>query len=394
MRNGQSSPASGLPRAGAIRNFCFALPNPQFGLRKSVASDTPVPPNSLLRTPNSNGVALIMVLWVIAILTVVVLEFSFAMRTEVHITQNYKEELQLYALAEGGVQRAIAELIFKHDPRVQQYRKTLKDEQAPSEKKEWVTDGRAYELPSEPGTTEIRIMSEAAKININTVTENRLRKIIENLGLEGEKRDIVVDSIMDWKDPNDLHRLNGAENDYYQSLEEPYQAKDANLDSIEELLLVRGVTPDLYYGKKGTKKGEEGENPDRAGLKDIFSIYSLGEQVDINSATLPVLRSALGIPEMVSRAIVKARGEKVFENLPDLQLRVPELLPFMSEIQSFIVFRSMIPYYTIEARGKPKEGGASRGIKVIVKIDTREKEKYKVIQWVDALFWKLSGTME
>ena len=63
------------------------------------------------------GVALIMVLWVITILSVVVLEFCFAMRTEVNIAKNFKEELQLYAMAEGGVQRAIAELVYKHDPR-------------------------------------------------------------------------------------------------------------------------------------------------------------------------------------------------------------------------------------------------------------------------------------
>ena len=54
-----------------------------------------------------------MVLWVITVLTVVVLEFSFAMRTEVNITKNFKDELQLYAIAQGGVQRAIAEMIFK-----------------------------------------------------------------------------------------------------------------------------------------------------------------------------------------------------------------------------------------------------------------------------------------
>ncbi len=217
--------------------------------------------HATLKTLNCRGVALIMVLWVMAILTVVVLEFSFAMRTELHITQNFKEELQMYALAEGGAQRAIAELIFKNDPGVQRLRRTLKDEEVPPEKKEWVTDGRAYELPSDQGTTAVRVMSEGGKININTVSENRLRKIMENLGLEGEARDIVVDSIMDWKDPNDLHRINGAENDYYQSLEKPYQSKDANLDSIEELLLVRGVTSDLYYGKKGTKKGENGGTP-------------------------------------------------------------------------------------------------------------------------------------
>src|SRR5512136_1433014 len=95
---------------------------------------------------DTKGVALIMVLWVITILTVVVLEFSFAMRTEVNITKNFKEELELYAIAEGGVQRAVAELILRHDPRVQQLKKTMKTEEITPEKKEWVPDGRPYAI--------------------------------------------------------------------------------------------------------------------------------------------------------------------------------------------------------------------------------------------------------
>ena len=211
----------------------------------------------------AHGVALIMVLWVMAILSVAVLEFSFAMRTEVNITKNYKDELQLYAAVQGGVQRAIAELIFKHDPRVQQLRKTLRTEEIPPDKKEWVADGRSYSLPLDQGTCEIKMMSEAGKVNINLVSESMLRKIMTLLGLEGEARDIVVDSILDWRDPDDFYRVNGAENDYYQSLKEPYRCKNGNFDSIEELLLVRGITPALFYGRKGTKKEDEKEKRDR-----------------------------------------------------------------------------------------------------------------------------------
>jgi general secretion pathway protein K len=339
--------------------------------------------NSAIR--NRRGVALIMVLWVITILSVIVLEFCFAMRTEVNITKNFKEEMQLYAMAEGGVQRAIAELIFKHDPRIQQMRKTLKSEEIPPEKKEWVTDGRLYSLSSDLGVNELRIMGEAGKVNINAVSEKTLRNIIKQLGLEGETRDIVVDSILDWRDPNDFQRLNGAENDYYQSLKEPYNCKNGNLDSIEELLLVRGVTPDLFYGRKrSTKEGETG-TANRIGLKDIFTIYSAGEQIDINSATLPVLRVVLGIPKEVSQTLIKAREEKRFENQNDLLQRVPELVPFIGEVSGLITYQSMMPYYTIESRGKSKDGTSSRGVKVIVKVDPLDKKGYRMIQWVDVL---------
>jgi general secretion pathway protein K len=315
---------------------------------------------------------------------VVVFEFCFAMRTEVQITNNYKEELQCYAMAEGGIERAITELIYKNDPRVQQIRKTLISQERSQDQTEWVADGRSYPLPFNQGTCEIRMMSEAGKVNINVVSEFMLRKIIGQLGLEGEAKDTVVDSILDWRDPDDFQRLNGAENDYYQSLKEPYNCKNGNLDSVEELLLVRGVTPDLFYGRKGIKKEEEG-SIDRIGLKDIFSIYSFGEQIDINSATPLVLNVVLGIPKEVSRQTVKAREEKGFESQQDLLQRVPELSPLIGEIGRFILFRSALPYYTVESRAKFNEGGSVRGLKTIVKIDPREKGGYKIVQWVDSL---------
>jgi general secretion pathway protein K len=334
-----------------------------------------------------------MVLWVITILTVVVLEFSFAMRTEVNITKNFKEELQLYAMAEGGVQQAIAELILKHDPRVQQLKKALKTEEVTPEKKEWLADGRPYTVQFDQGECELRIMSESGKININTISETALRKLVGNLGLEAEKRDVVVDSILDWRDSDDFLRVNGAETDYYQSLKEPYRCKNANLDSVEELLLVKGVTPELFYGKKGVKVEEgaaEGAKAFDVGLKDIISIYASGERVDINSASLPVLRAVLGLPGEVAKAILKAREETGFQHQQDLLQRVPELSPFIAEISGRVVFSSTSApltsvYYTIESRGKSKEAGAVRGLKTIVKIDRTDKKGYKIIQWVDAL---------
>jgi general secretion pathway protein K len=325
-----------------------------------------------------------MVLWIIAILSMIVLEFSFTMRTEANIVKNFKEETQLYTIAEGGVQRAIVELIFKHDPMIQQKR-NKKLEEIPPEQREWMADGRPYLLPFDQGNCEVRMTSEAGKVNINTVTEATLRKIIGQMGLEEEARDIVVDSILDWRDPDDFYRVNGAENDYYRSLKEPYDCKNGNLDSIEELLLVRGVTSDLFYGRKQTNKKEEQEKAEGVGLRDIFSIYSSGEQVDINSVTLPVLRVVLGLPSEVAKAIIKAREEKGFQNQQDLLQRVPELSPFIGEIAGRIGYSSMTAYYTIESRGKSKEGGAIRGLRTIVKIDPMEKAGYKVIQWVDTL---------
>jgi len=330
----------------------------------------------------SRGVALVMVLWVIAILSIIALEFSFAMRTEVNIAQHYKTEVQLYAYAEGGIQRALAELIYKHDARTQQMRRRPTTEEVPTEKKEWSTDGKVYVLPYDQGMCEIRVMGEAGKVNMNMVTDATIRKIIGQLGLEGEARDVVADSILDWIDADDFMRLNGAENDYYQSLKEPYKCKNGYLDSIEELLLVRGVTPALFYGKKAKKEGD-GETQGQPGLREIFSIYASGEQIDINSASVTVMKVVLGLPTAVAEAIAKARQDKPFTDQQDLVLRVPEMAPLAG--QTPVAFQSAIPYYTIESKGKGKEGKALQGIKVVVKIDPRERTGYKIIQWVDRL---------
>jgi general secretion pathway protein K len=324
-----------------------------------------------------------MVLWVVAVLSVIVLEFCFAMRTEFQITKNYKEELEAYAMAEGGVERAILELVYKWDSRVWQLRKSSKLEETPPEKRVWVTDGRPYPLSYDRGVCEVRVMSEAGKVNINLVSEQMLRKILENLGVDSERKEIIADSIMDWRDPDDLYRVNGAENDYYQSLKEPYFCKNGPLSSIEEMLLIRGITPDLFFGKKG--KGEEEAKEQRIGLKDIFSIYSPIQQIDINSAPAAVLRTALGIPAEMARKIVQAREENAFEHQGDLLQKVPELNPLMGQIGLMITYKTVTPYYTIESRAWNQEGGSKRGIKVIVKIAPTEKKNYKIIQWLDVL---------
>jgi general secretion pathway protein K len=330
---------------------------------------------------DSKGIAFLMVLWVITILSIVVLEFCFAMRTEVEITRNDQEEVQLYAAAEGGMQRAIAELMLKHDARFQQIRRMPKEGEALAEYKEWVTDGRDYRIPLGRGECTVRVMGEGGKVNINRTSEAALRKIVSSLGLEGAAIDIVVDSILDWTDKDDFIRTNGAESDYYHSLKAPYDCKNANLDSVEELLLIRGVTPELFYGKKGIPKGEVAS----IGLKDIFSVYA-GEQVDLNSASLPVLRVVLGFPLEACRLLVMARQEKGFENMEELKQRVPDVVPFLGDAGKLIVFGGMNPFYTVEARGKGAGGNSIRSIRAVVKIDPRDKDGYKIIQWLDS-FW-------
>ena len=330
---------------------------------------------------SQSGIALIIVLWVLILLSVIVLEFCFSMRTELNTTRNFKEEGQLYFYARGGVQRAVAELIYQNDLAIHNKRKDLKTEESGIEM-EWRCDGTPYSVPFPSGEAEVRVRSEAGRINLNGVPENILRKVIQYFLQIGEKRDIVVDSILDWRDPDDLHRLNGAENDYYRSLPEPYDCKNGDFDSVEELLLVRGITPELFYGRKG--KDQEDQKSPTIGLRDIFTVFSTAANVDINNAPVEVLMALLGISSEVAKRVAMVRGDKEFSNLPELFQRVPEIVPFVTqELQSTIAFRSTTPYYTVVSLGKTKAGESKRGLECVVKIDKKEKSGYKVVMWKD-----------
>jgi hypothetical protein len=117
---------------------------------------------------------------------------------------------------------------------------------------------------------QVRVTDETGKISLNNarLDEAMLQAIFENLDYDRKDAEIIADSILDWRDDNDLHRQNGAEDDYYEDLPRPYQAKDANFDAVAELLLVRGVTREMYHGK--------GEIP---GLKDIFTALHASSRI-------------------------------------------------------------------------------------------------------------------
>ena len=101
-------------------------------------------------------------------------------------------------------------------------------------------DGAWHEESLGGGALRVRLVDEGGKININRVNEDTLRRIFTNLGLDGVRRDTLVDSILDWRDEDDLHRANGAESEYYRALDAPYTARNGPLDTVADLLWIRG----------------------------------------------------------------------------------------------------------------------------------------------------------
>ena len=243
---------------------------------------------------SQRGIALLMVLWVLTILTVVAFSFSFTTRTDVYGTLAFKEGIEKRFLAEAGMERAIMEIFYA----VQNRGQTALLE----EREVWRTDGTSYEGQLGEGGYSVAIVDESGKIDINKITEQSgilFKNLLMNHGVRDADADFIVDSLLDWRDADDLRHLNGAESEYYLSLPSPYQAKNANLDTVEELLLIKGVTPEILYGGSETK-----------GIIRYLTVNGPSAQININAAPREVLMAVPGITPELADSIISLRETK------------------------------------------------------------------------------------
>jgi general secretion pathway protein K len=214
---------------------------------------------------------------VLALLGVVGAEFAFSMRLEASAVRAYKESVTATHLAEAGLAQALREIaadsawvVLDEDGELTFYgRDRLARPRLPRK-----------EVAFGPGAFSYHLSDEEARLNLNTSPPLRVDELLKTLGVDKMDRDVIVDSLQDWKDPGEEHKANGAESDdYYLKLAVPYRSRNANLDSVSELLQVRGVTPALFYGTDETP-----------GLVDLVTVKTPGP-VNINTASPAVLKA-------------------------------------------------------------------------------------------------------
>lgn len=232
------------------------------------------------------GFALIMTLWALVLLTVAALSLSLTSRTNSASTRNFKEDTLAYYLAVSGVEEALAYLMTDRDAAV-----------------DFIDAGGNFRTDSERPTVsgvrdvegfrvEIRVSDEESKINLNNPNTDSLRNLLVQAGVPGDEIDGMMDSLLDWIDPDDLYRLSGAEDRYYES--SGYRPKNGPLDVPEETLLIKGFKPDYLYGNE-----------------DVHALYPFitakGEGININTASEEVLR-AVGFSDPEIKAVVEQRS--------------------------------------------------------------------------------------
>lgn len=298
---------------------------------------------------SNSGIALFIVLWVLTIIMAIVFSFSFATRTETYSLISFKEGIERKFIAEAGIERAKIEILYRR--------------QNPASEDIWRIDGTAYEDAFGEGYYKVKITDETGKVNINTASDIILRNLFSNMGIPSKEVDAIVDSIMDWKDKDDFHRLSGAESDYYMSLQNPYKAKNADFDTLEELIMVKGISSEMLYGKE-----------DKRGIIDFLTLYSNANAINVNAAPKEVLSAIPGMTPEIADSIIKYRKDKEIKSLEEIRAilggNYQQVAPYMSAVEGSV--------FSVDAAGYKKTLKGGYGIRSVIMFDN---DKFRVLYY-------------
>jgi len=288
------------------------------------------------------GFAVLMVMVVIVVMSILAGALAIFLKVETQLTANSNDTEQLLWIGRAGAQRAC--WILAQEP------------QGPSSLQQiWaggpgigpetngpLADISLKDFPVGVGSVDLEMIEQESKFNINTADSELLRQILTAMGVDAGQISDVADSIQDWIDPDDASKPAGAESDVYQGMTPPYNAKNAPIDNIEELQLIKGITPEIFKGGSanpnrpfkrhklgfGAAPGQEADYP--FGLRDVLTPYSSG-RINVNTASSNVLAC---IPEMDGIAI---------DGILNLRQSVADSLTGDGVIRDLGMLQSVIP---------------------------------------------------
>lgn len=234
-----------------------------------------------------NGTILITTLWILAILSILAIGIGFRVSVEARLSKYNIDKLKAVYFAKAGIVKA-REMVSKDSSAeydtIRECGITVPiDKDTGSIFTEKLADG-AFEVSyTEEGLIHYGMMDEERKININKAEYKMLYQLL--LGKEPEN---LAASIINWRGPAQL-MVEGAQDNDYESLAAPYKCKHAEFGCIEELLLVKGMTPEIFES-----------------IKEYITVYTDGK-ININTATVRVLR-AFGLSDQSIGTIILIRN--------------------------------------------------------------------------------------
>jgi general secretion pathway protein K len=228
-------------------------------------------------------------LWLSAALAAIAFSLSTTVRGEIERTSTSMDGLRGYYIAAGAVERAAIEVRWSF---------TYPDKRPLPQGVTQVD----YEFPD--GMAHVEIIPETAKLNVNLAPPEDLYRLGAALGLDPERAREIALAIDDWRRPLANHDFDG----YYLSLAPSFRAPHASFQEIEELLAVKGVTPDIFYGTWLPGAELEGRQRliPRPGLMDCLSVFGAPDRVDANTAQ-PAVLAAVGLSPYAVNALLERR---------------------------------------------------------------------------------------
>ncbi|MEP6634158.1 MAG: type II secretion system minor pseudopilin GspK [Luteimonas sp.] len=177
----------------------------------------------------SRGIALLLVMWLIALLTALVGAFALSSRIE---------SMQGHVLTQGVVADQAARAGLEY---------AMVRISDPDPTRQWLPDGRPYAWRFDNAAVTVRIVDETGKVDLNAAEAPLLSALMRTVGAEPDVATDLASAIIDWRDPDSLTQpQGGAEDPQYAAAERPYGAKDAPFDTVAEVEQVLGMTPELF----------------------------------------------------------------------------------------------------------------------------------------------------
>ena len=244
------------------------------------------------------GSALLAVLWLSAALSAIAYSLANTVRGEVERTSTEIDGLRSYYLARAGVDRAILYMQWGNAV-------------PPGATVKYVPGTPLLPFTFPSGQALVEIIPETAKLNINTAPPPELFRLLVALGADPGRAEQIVAAILDWRTPSGLTQFDS----FYQSLTPSFRSRHASFEETEELLLLRGMTRELYYG--GYYHNDAGRLVPHAGLRDCLTVFGPAGAVDVNTAESAVL-VAVGLPPDTAAAIVARRRVQPFKSLAEV----------------------------------------------------------------------------
>lgn len=321
------------------------------------------------------GVALILVLGIVLMLSVLSMSFSFTMQVETRLASLRRKQLKAEAAARAGIEIARHLIWLDMGEEYNDGSDSFVDIWAYNP--EWLEDH-----PLGDGTVTVRIRPEDSKMDLNATPTEIIREILYRYDIDPSHIDVMVDSLEDWIDVDNVRKLNGAEDEDYQRLDPPYECKDGPLDSIEELLLVNGFDEEILYGLRPMTDGAE-QGPR---LIDLFTVGS-GGRINVNTAPAEILAVLPGFDAEMAQAIVDYRnGDDGMAGTEDDRpfLSVGELTSVTGMDAATLrgVGRILgVQSVFFRVRSEGRVGEARRVVEVLLR---RDQDEVRVVGWYDS----------